>query len=326
MTTRQARPLHAGRLIVGALVVATAPMWWRWAHTDAPAPAGLQIGAATPSAVLPASALQLLDNQDLFARLAERETVRSVPVSIDPIGNAPDLKRVFDDYIARADAPARRIAIRAFQACVPAFLPAAEQSPSPDPLIAALPPGHRAERAAAYRSMFARCQAMLATGRVSVLATAATLAADGTNEDPGARAQEAALAGRLGRVDALLSEALNAADPAAVASVSGLAARIVRARDPEERNADAVRRAQAVDAALPLVACDLGLDCGKRSLVALQLCAAQGWCEGDVPARLTARVAADGVRAADVQEERARLLALIRSGRTLRSADLMPHG
>lgn len=316
--------LHRSWLVIAAVVIAAALLCLRWidsaldVQTDA-------VPMPPRFTVLPPLALQFLSNQELFGRSEElpRIAARSA-VAADPVGSAPDLKRVFDDYIDSADPRQRRIAVRAFEACVPAFLPASGQSPSPEPLIAALPFEHRAEREAAYRSLFARCSRLFADGRTALVATSEALQNDMQSEAPGRSAQEAALAGRLDRVERLVSEALNDADPAAVASLAGLAARIVSLRQPGGADAAVLQRAHDIDAALPLVACDLGLDCGDQSLWALQLCATEGLCEGDVSTRLMARNSPDSVDPGAVQKQRRRLLGLIRSGRTLGTADLLP--
>lgn len=243
----------------------------------------------------------------------------------DPVGNALDLKRVFDEYIASGDPRQRRMAVQAFEACVPAFLSGAGQTPSPEPLIRALPPDHyQTEREGAYRTLFARCHRLLAEGRTSLDSTRQVLEHDPQNQAPGLRAQEAGLAGRLERIEPLVGEALSQSDPAAVASLAGLAARIVPWRQPDVADAALMQRAHEVDAALPWVACDLGLDCSAQSLWALQLCAAEGLCEGDVSARLMARISPGTVDTSAVQQQRWRLLGLIRSGRTLGTADLLP--
>ena len=326
MSSTAEHGLHRGWLVIAAVAIAAAPLCWRWIGS---AP-DVQVDAAlTPQpslSLLPAAALQFLNNQELFGRseqLPPRVTVRPA-VAADPVGSAPDLKRVFDDYIESADPRQRRMAVRAFEACVPVFLPASGQSPSPEALIAALPFGHRPEREAAYRSLFARCSRLLADGRAALVATSEVLQSDPQSETPGRAAQEATLVGRVDRVEPLVSEALNRAEPAAVASLAGLAARIVSLRQPGGANAAVLHHAQEIDAALPLVACDLGLDCSEESLWALQLCAAEGLCEGDVATRLMARNSPGSVDASAVQEERSRMLALIRSGRTLRIADLLP--
>jgi hypothetical protein len=316
--------LHRGWLVIAAVAIAAAPLCWRWINSAFDVQADAVLKSSRPP-VLPALALQFLSNQELFGRseqLPPRVGARPA-VAADQVGSALDLKRVFDDYIESADPRQRRIAVRAFEACVPAFLPTSGQSPSPEPLIAALPFAHRAEREAAYRSLFARCSRLLADGRAALIATSEALHSDPQSPAPGRSAQEAALMGRADRVEPLISEALDRADPAAVASLAGVAARIVSLRQPDGANAATLQHAREIDAAVPLVACDLGLDCSKESLWALQLCATEGLCEGDVAARLLAR--APGTVDPDaVQKERLRLLGLVRSGRTLGTADLLP--
>lgn len=244
--------------------------------------------------------------------------------AIDPAGSAPDLKRVFDDYIGSDSPRQRRKAVRAFEACVPAFLPGAGQRPSPEPLIEALPYEHRGEREAAYRQLFARCARLLSGGRTALDGERQTLALDPDHRAPGLRAQEALLAGRLDQAEWLASEALSGEDPASVLSLAGLAALIVPARHPEGADAALLQLAREVDAALPWVACDLGLDCSSQSLWALQLCSVQGLCAGDVAARWMVQGAPGTVDPDAVQRQRLRLLGLIRSGRALGSYDLLP--
>ncbi len=244
-------------------------------------------------------------------------------VALDPVGGAPDLKRVFDEFAASPEPRERRIAQRAFAACVPAFLPAASETPSPEPLIGALPAAQRAEREAAYRSLFARCRGFLGDGRSALERTQQQLQGDFEAFEPGLRAREDLLAGNSARIESLVSQGLTASDPAAVVSLSGVGARLALQRDPDGADAALARRASAVDAALPLVGCDLGLDCGATSLGALQLCALEGACSGDLPSRWAQRDGI-GLDAPEIRQERERLLALVRSGRPLRTADLLP--
>ena len=241
----------------------------------------------------------------------------------DPLGGAPDLKRLFDESIASGEAGQHRVAARAFDACVPAFLVPGDQTPSPEPLIRALPSAQRDERESAYRALYARCQGFAGLDRASLDSLRRQLQGDPSAQEPGRRALEDLLAGRAERVDALVAQALVAADPAAVAALSGLAARVAQGRDPDASDSELARRARAVDAALPRVACDLGLDCSATSLPALQLCAAQGLCEGDVASRL-APATPGTAAAAEIEQQRSRLLALIRGGRAMTTADLLP--
>jgi hypothetical protein len=243
---------------------------------------------------------------------------------IDPLGSAPDLKRVFDDYVHSANPQQRRLAVRSFEACVPTFLPGAGQMPSPEPLIAALPTGQRADREAAYRELFGRCYRLLGSGGDALDGMRQTLERDPQNQGPGLRARESLLAGRLDQIEPLVAEASSSANPADLASLAGLATTIVRSRGSDGVDPDSLKRAQEVDAALALLPCDLGLDCGAQSLWALQLCVSEGLCTGDYAARLNARNAPGSVDPSAVQQQRLRLLNLIRGGRALGSSDLMP--
>ena len=47
---------------------------------------------------------------------------------------------------------------------------------------------------------------------------------------------------------------------------------------------------EVTDAALALLACDLGASCGPNSLLSLQLCAAEGRCEGSARERMLERI------------------------------------
>jgi len=308
-------------LAAAVLTIAAAGLaWWAvgmpgepQAHTR-PQPAGHAGEALSSSAV---AALPAQPAATVSAVISRK------PEPADPVGGALDLKRVFDEYSSSADMRGRRVAARAFSACVPAFLPANAQTPSPEPLIRALPAQQRAEREASYWSLFARCRGFLGDSRAALEDTQKQLQASPESEEPGWRAQEDLLAGRTDRIDALISHGLTASDPAAIAAMSGVAGRLAAARNPESSDPELALRALAVDAALPLVACDLGLDCSAASLQSLQLCAAEGVCDGDLAARI-ARRNGDNVDAPRIQEQRARLLALIRSGRALTAVDLLP--
>jgi hypothetical protein len=312
---------RAALWIAAALLsIAAALAWWS-AGTPAQQQSRAQSQPAPGAATGPQSSSASTSPTQPTTTISAAAPRKAEPA--DPIGGAPDLKRVFDEYAASGDARGRRVAARAFSACFPAFLPANAQTPSPEPLIQALPAQQRTEREASYWSLFARCRGFLGDGRAALEDTQKQLQASSESEEPGWRAQEDLLAGRTDHIDTLVSRGLSASDPAAVAAMSGVAGRLAAVRNPEASDADLSLRARAVDAALPLVACDLGLDCSAGSLPSLQLCAAEGVCEGDLATRI-ARRNADNVDAARVQAQRVRLLALIRSGRALTAADLLP--
>jgi len=299
-----------------ALVIA----WSAW-HTQTGHDAPPQVLASIPAPIAARTPDSSEPHGQDGSTLARAKVISHV---VDPVGSAPDLKPVFDDHIHSANAVQRRSAVRAFEACVPAFLPGAGQTPSPEPLIAALPADQRPEREAAYRDLFARCYRLLGAGRESLDGVRQTLERDPQSQAPGLRARESLLAGRLDQVDPLVAEAFSSGDPADIASLAGLAAAMARSRASNGLDADSLKRAQEVDAALALLPCDFGLECGAQSLWSLQLCVSEGLCTGDYQARLTARMAPGSIDPEAVQKERLRLLNLIRSGRALGSADLMP--
>jgi hypothetical protein len=239
-------------------------------------------------------------------------------------GGIPDMKQVFDAYAGSSDPRERRIAARAFDTCVPAFLPGRGESPSPEGVIGMLPAARRAEREVSYRLLYASCASFLRESRPSLMGLLEELQADPELQEPGLRAQDELIAGRYERIEPLVSEALASGDPAGVASLAGLAARLALLRNPEASDRDLMQRARAVDEALPWVACDLGLDCSANSFGALQLCAVQGLCDGDMLSRLMRQAMADEVDLAEVRVQHARLLALVRSGRALDTVDLLP--
>jgi hypothetical protein len=308
-------PAAVAAALVALVALVAATVWWSGGGEGArvillphPAPKAQPAGGLVNSASV--------------ARVVAATSAAAI-VSLDPVGGAADLKRVFDEFIASGEPRERRIAQRAFAACVPAFLPAASETPSPEPLIRALPAGQRTQREAAYWGLFARCRGFLGDGRDALERTQQQLLRDLEAAEPGLRAREDLLAGNSARIDALVSQGLSAADPAAVAALSGSAIRLARQRDPDGADANLARRASAIDAALPLVACDLGLDCSATSLAALQLCAVQAACSGDLPSRWAQQDGID-LGAPEIRQERARLLALVRGGRALGTADLLP--
>ena len=69
---------------------------------------------------------------------------------------------------------------------------------------------------------------------------------------------------------------------------------------------------EITDAALALLSCDLGASCGPNSLLSLQLCAAEGRCEGSARERMLERIGPVDMEA--VEGERKRLRALFDTG------------
>jgi hypothetical protein len=310
-----------GWLIIAAVVVASSPTWLAWVSS---APEGTRDGrvmdAAQAPAVLPPAALTIVRNQELF--------VRGLPDAgrptgwVDPVARAPDLKRVFDAYKDSTDVRERRAALRAFQICVPAFVETAG-TPPPPRRSATSAEMARSQRDGAYRALFERCREFRTVEPAALRAASAALRADAQAQAPGFHAQQAALAGDFDRMEQFVSAALTSDDPASVASLAGLAVRMAGSRASNVEDAMAIQRAQAVDEALLLVACDLGIDCREDSVWALQLCAIEGLCEGDASARLVERTSLDGISADAVMNERSRLLRLLKTDRILGTRHLL---
>jgi len=310
------------RAIALACVAAAAVAWAAWQLWQPDADIGRPVTAARVApAAFPA---ETAPSREPAGGASASTPASAVNSRADPVGAAPDLRRLYDQYAASADPQQRRIAARAFGACVPAFLPSAGQAPSAEPLIQALPAAQKSEREAAYRALYARCSRFMDENRAELASTYQALQRDAEAREPGPRALQALLDGRLDQVDRLIAQASAGADPVAIESLSGIAARLARERNPDLSDPALIEAARAVDAALPAVACDLGLDCSANSLWSLQLCATAGACQGDLPMRLSAAAGGDPVDPALVQQQRQRLLALLRSGRALTSADLLP--
>lgn len=242
----------------------------------------------------------------------------------DDLGSAQDLKQFFDAHIGSADPRLHQAAVRALAVCAPAFLPSAGETPSPDALIAALPPGLRVEREAAYRAIYARCASFLGIGRDKLNALQRELLGGAASREAGARAQDDLAAGNEDVANRRIAQALASGDPATVASLAGVAEAWARRGSAAPANPIRLATARALDAALPWVACDLGLACGNDSLSALQACATQGQCAGDLPTRLSGDPQGDSAERVAIQAQRQRLLGLLKDGRGLTMAELLP--
>ena len=218
----------------------------------------------------------------------------------------------------------RAAARRAFEACTPAFLPQPGETPSPEPLIAALPQAQRAAREQALRDLYARCQSFTALGREALLKLRGGLAADGGLRDTGQRIDDELAAGNVDQARLWATKALQSGDPASIAALAGSLERLLSTIIAAGSVAAQASTVSDVTAALPLVACDLGLDCSSRSVNTLQLCAVEGWCEGDGEARYLARANVDASRFTAVEAQRRRLLGMFRQGRPPSVEDLLP--
>ncbi|MBC7730116.1 MAG: hypothetical protein H7242_21405 [Microbacteriaceae bacterium] len=245
----------------------------------------------------------------------------------DPLAESQDLLQIFQHYRDSNDPRLKAAARRAFSACTPAFLPRPGETPSPEPLIAALPPTQRMAREESVRSLYARCQSFMGLGRGALLTLRGDLAADGGLLEAGQHVDDQLAAGNVEQASRWATQALRGNDAASIASIAGPVGTLLEKLPSLRASADtAADRTLAADvaAALPLLACDLGMDCSNRSLAALQLCASEGQCEGDAQGRFLARAGVDSDRMAAVQAQRRRLLDLYRQGKPPAAGELLP--
>lgn len=321
------RPRRAGLLAVAiAVVVAAGLAWWH-----RPLPSRLPEAPTSPLAFTPRPPpLQAKVDAYLPVQAGAPAVVKSAVLG-DPLADSHDLLQIFQRYRDSDDPRLKTAARRAFSACTPAFLPRPGETPSPEPLIAALPPTQRMAREEALRALYARCQSFMGLGRSALLTLLGDLAADGGLREAGQHVNDQLAAGNVEQASRLATQALRGNDAASIASIAGplgtLLEKLSSARAGADRAADRTAAAEVaanVAAALPLLACDLGMDCSNRSLAALQLCASEGQCEGDAEARFLARAGVDADRMAAVQAQRRRLLDLYRQGRPPAAGELLP--
>lgn len=314
----------AGLLAVAAVLVGLA--WLRQAPPK-PLPDAPPAPPASPARKLPTLQTLQTSGEAVPPRDAAAPAVANSAEFTDPLAESPDLLQVFQRYRDSGDPRLKAAAQRAFSACTPAFLPRPGETPSPEPLIAALPAAQRMAREEALRSLYARCQSFMGLGRDALLKLRGELAADGGLREAGQQVEDELAAGNIEQASRWATGALRSGDPAAIASIAAPLERLLEKLSSTRAGSDAAAdriAAEDLAAALPLLACDLGMDCSSRSLVALHLCAAQGQCEGDVEARFLARAVIDPGRTAAVQAQRRRLLALYRQGRPPAAGELLP--
>jgi hypothetical protein len=224
----------------------------------------------------------------------------------DMLGKATDLKAVFMRYRDSRDPLERALAGRAHRACFPTFLPPRGQTPSSELVLSRLSPVLRDQRKAAVETLYQRCRSFLVQPMdfADIVATAERVT-NGELATPGAAARWAMIRGDRARAEETVQRALASREPYALQSLTGLSALLM---DEHSEGTDP----SVTDAALALLACDFGAACGADSLLALQLCATEGRCEGTARERMVQRIGM--VDPADLEKERARLRALIKGG------------
>ena len=107
------RPHGRWVAVVCAVLAVAGAAWWNIATRSASE-------VSVPAAALPAAS-PLAPPQQVTARASSLLPRR--PPEADPVGNASDLRGVFDACIDSDGEALRRAAVRVHAACVPAFLP-----------------------------------------------------------------------------------------------------------------------------------------------------------------------------------------------------------
>jgi hypothetical protein len=234
-------------------------------------------------------------------------SVRVEPDNLnDPLGRARDFKAVYLRYRDSQDPIERALAGRAHRACFPAFLPPKGQPPSPAYAINALPKAQHDARKAAIEDLFARCRSFLVQplDAADIVATSERVT-NGDLASAGMAARWAMIRGDRTKAESTVDQALRSREPYAIQSLSGLSVMMMS-------NATGGSPPEVTDAALALLACDLGASCGPDSLLSLQLCAAEARCSGSARERMLERIGPVDMEA--VERERKRIRALIDRG------------
>jgi hypothetical protein len=224
----------------------------------------------------------------------------------DVLGSARDFKAIYDRYRESTNPIERALAGRAHRACFPTFLPPQGKPPSPVYAINALSSHQHDARKAALQELFARCKSFLVPplDAADIVATAERVT-NGNLASAGSAARWAMIRGDRAAADTTVEQALRSREPYAIQSLSGLSVLLM---DASAKGA----APEVTDAALALLACDLGASCGPNSLLSLQLCASEGRCQGSARDRMLERIGPVDMEA--VGREHKRLRALVDSG------------
>ena len=264
-------------------------------------------GSAKPDApvqaTVPASAVAVLDP----APAAASNQIYPTPSADERSGNLQAAFAALWQSERRVD-KARALSI--WNACVPVFLGAGTQAPSLQRAIAGLPSDPRYDtQRSAYADLFGRCKQFYGDSNADLSARTSQLHRSGLNGDAVTSARlaaEAAARGGLVRARSLAAQSLASGEPYELFELAGTASRLLAAdATPQQRTT-----AMLQDLALPLAACELGLDCQLNSLLAVRLCAFEALCEGTVQDRLRGKYAPD-IAPANLAPEVARLVAIV---------------
>lgn len=230
-----------------------------------------------PSPSAPASA-----TIDPYAGLTDRLA--------NPLENAAALRPFFERYQGSANPLDRWFAARAWSACFPLFLAPANGAASFDNVTRALPadaPNH-AERLDAYRALMGRCRSFLDLPRATLAAHSEQIngaTQSGALLSPGERARSLYAHGQSAQAAGIAQVIVASGDAYAIGSLRDYAFQVLTQRADAGAAQGGVRPDLGA-LAVSIAGCDMGLACGAASLTALQACASNGLCSGDLRQRL----------------------------------------
>lgn len=222
-------------------------------------------------------------------RLTARDLAGAVLRVANPLQESGNLRDFYDRFRGSPHGYERAAAIRAWSACFPHFMDANGRTLGVDDAMRGLgaDAAKLAVRRSAYAELRARCQGFFSMSRDEMLALTRQhqdWIQRGEALEPGELATHFLAAGDSARSQQIAVDALASGDAYALASMREfLFQRLTRQVDAQTLPAST--RADLQSLALLAAACQRGLDCSAHSLEAVQLCAFNGLCEGDLIAR-----------------------------------------
>ena len=204
---------------------------------------------------------------------SERRSLRETYTALSSSGRPSELARAYDIWMA----------------CVPTFMGADSHKPSLDRAVRGLPATEQYDpQRKAYSDLYSQCAPFFRDANDELIGESGRLAALQATGQMSTLASRSKVALSLGDRDESLAwaeSALASRDPQEIFDLAGLTAAFLNIPKTQSDELEATTR----DAALASAACQMGLDCSAGSLVALKLCAFEGYCERDGTERIRHR-------------------------------------
>lgn len=229
----------------------------------------------------------------------ETRVVPPLPTRRDDLSLGEGRRDLRETYVtlSSSERPSERArGYEIWTACVPTFMGGDSHKPSLARAVSGLPVAAQYDRQRkAYADLYNRCAPFFSDANDVLVAQTGQLAALQANGQMSTLASRAKVALSLGDRNESLAwaeSALSSHDPQEMFDLAGLTVSFLKI--PKTRTDEI--EAAARDAALALAACQMGLDCSAGSLVALKLCAFEGFCDGDGTNRIRSRFGQTGDR------------------------------